>query len=175
MDPQWLVNILKAVVTIKDVPGITGGWLSHNQPTLKSIWPKCKPSMHSFLLGLLYRFRIAIESKGQSLIPCRLEPAPSRLADECGYLLLQLEFTQILPEDLFPTFIASPKIYQYIDLKNNQIWKDAVILEAEEKEKEKVFVRSIGKSIQLFGEGPSSLLVDVASIISRTVLQSWPG
>ena len=35
LDPQWLVNILKSIVTIKKVPAINGGWLSHNRVSLE--------------------------------------------------------------------------------------------------------------------------------------------
>src|SRR5271165_2104413 len=55
LDPQWLVNILKAVVTVKDVDAINNGWLSHAKFNLSGLWPLCKPEIHSFLLGLLYR------------------------------------------------------------------------------------------------------------------------
>ena len=68
LDPQWLVNILKAVVTVKNVESINNGWLPHTKANLSNLWPQCKPEIHSFLLGLLYRFRIAIKSRGQSLM-----------------------------------------------------------------------------------------------------------
>ena len=177
LDPQWLVNILKSIVTIKKVPAINEGWLSHNEASLESIWSECKSSMHSFILGLLYRFRIAIESKDRSLIPCRLDPVPSRVTDEYGKPILQLEFTEILPEDVFPTFIASPQVYQYLDFKNYLLWKDAAILQDEEnQEKQHLFIRQIGNTIQLFGKTSSlNLIVDVTCIIAKILLKSWPG
>src|SRR6185437_8518875 len=36
LDPQWLVNILKAVVTVKEVDSISNGWLSHSKPNLSN-------------------------------------------------------------------------------------------------------------------------------------------
>ena len=174
LDPQWLVNILKAVITVNEVPGIKNGWISHNTAALKSIWPFIEPSMHSFLLELLYRFRIAIKSKNQSLIPCQLQPVPPSVIEKHQKLLLKLEFTSILPDDIFPTFIASPRVYQYIDLENNQIWKDAAILEDEDKKKS-VFIQVIGKSIELFGEKTSNILMKVGKIIIKVISKNWPG
>jgi len=175
LDPQWLVNILKAIITVNKVPGMNGGWLSHNEPTLERVWPGISPSLHSFLLGLLYRFKIAIKSKGQSLIPCRLESVPSGVAEKYQRMVVEFEFTQILPEDLFPTLVASPKVYHYINLdSNDQIWKDAAILQ-DEDEKIWLFVRVAGKNIQLFGEGPSNLLLDIIKATRSTASKNWPG
>ena len=132
--------------------------------------------MHSFILELLYRFRIAIKSKDRSLIPCRLDPVPSSVTDEYGNLILQLEFTEILPEDVFPTFIATPQVYPFIDLENNnRIWKDAAILRDQDNQEKHLFIRQIGKRIELFGETSSNLFVDITSIISKIIIKNWPG
>ena len=176
LDPQWLVNILKAVVTIKKVDSINNGWLSHTTANLSNLWPQCKPEIHSFLLGLLYRFRISIKSKGQSLIPCRLNQVSQTTINQFTQLIYQLEFPHILPEDVFPTFIASPKAYQYLNVENNTIWKDAAILCDEyEKESGLVFVQAIGKNIQLFGNGPTNLLTNVVEFVLKMTSKNWPG
>jgi len=181
LDPQWLVNILKSVVTIKNVDAIDNGWLSHTKPNLSNLWPQCKPSIHSFILDLLYRFRISIKSKGQSLIPCRLEQVPQTTINQFTQLIYRLEFPQILPEDLFPTFIASPKVLHYLNLENNTIWRDAVILHNEyEKESGFLFVRSFGRNISLFKTTtniqPSNyLLIEIISFISLMISNNWSG
>jgi hypothetical protein len=183
LDPQWLVNILKAVVTIKKVDSINNGWLSHNTASLSNLWPQCKPEIHSFLLGLLYRFRIAIKSKGQSLIPCRLEQVSQTTINQFTQLIYELEFPHILPEDVFPTFIASPKALQYLNVENNTIWKDAAILCDEyEKESGFVFIRVSGKNIYLFKsmtttmiESTNILIVEIISFILKMISINWPG
>jgi hypothetical protein len=175
LDPQWLVNILKSIVTVKQVSGMNGGWIAHNEASLESIWPWIDKSMHSFILGLLYKFRIALKSKGQSLIPCQLDPVPSRITNQYGKLLVQLEFTEILPEDLFPSFIASPQVLPFIDLDHHQIWKDAAILQDQDNQENQLFVQQIGKRIQLFGETSSNFLVDITSIIIKIIKKNWQG
>jgi hypothetical protein len=54
LDLQWLVNIFKVVVTMKDVKSIQNGWLSHNEICFSNFWPNCDSTIHSFLLNLLY-------------------------------------------------------------------------------------------------------------------------
>jgi hypothetical protein len=178
LDPQWLVNILKAVVTMKDVKPIQNGWLPHNDFCLSNLWPNCDSTIYSFLLNLLYRFGIAIESKGQSLIPCKLELVPPTIINQFPQLLFELEFPQILPEDLFPTFIASPKMIYYLNLNNNSIWKDASILSYHGSNKGELLLRVFGKSILIFGnhkpvelEFKSDILHSIYSMISK----NWSG
>jgi hypothetical protein len=178
LDPQWLVNILKAVVTTKDVKSVQNGWLSHNEICLSNLWPNCDSTIHSFLLSLLYRFGIAIESKGQSLIPCKLELVPPTIINQFPQLLFELEFPQILPEDLFPTFIALPKVVCYLNLKNNSIWRDAVMLSSEDGYKHNILVRTFGKKILLFGTSKSrelKFICKVLSLIHSMISKNWSG
>jgi hypothetical protein len=178
LDPQWLVNILKAVVTMKDVKSIQNGWLSHNEICLSNLWPNCDSTIHSFLLSLLYRFGIAIESKGQSLIPCKLELVPPTIINQFSQLLFELEFPQILPEDLFPTFIASPKVICYLNLKNNSIWRDAAILSNEDGLNYNILVRTSGKNILLLGNTISKDLKFISKMISliySMISKNWSG
>jgi hypothetical protein len=178
LDPQWLVNILKAVVTMKDVKSIENGWLSHNKICLSNLWPNCDSTIHSFLLSLLYRFGIAIESKGQSLIPCKLELVPPTIINEFPQLLFELEFPQILPGDLFPTFIASPKVIHYLNLDNISIWRDAAILSNEDGLNYNILVRTSGKSILLLGNTISKELKFICKMISliySMISKNWSG
>ena len=175
LDPQWLVNILKAVVTVKNVEAINKGWLSHAKANLSNLWPQCKPEIHSFLLGLLYRFRIAIKSKGQSLIPCRLDQVPQTTMNQFTQLIYQMDFPHILPEDLFPTFIASPKALQYLNLENNTIWRDAAILQDDLGKNERIFIRAGGKNIKIFGSRLSEVVVEVIAFIIKLISNNWPG
>jgi hypothetical protein len=97
LDFQCLVNIFKAVVTIEDA----NGWLSYNKIYLSNFWPNCNSTIHSFLLNLLYQFGIAIESKEQSFIPCKLELVPPTIINQFHQLCFELKFSQIFSEDFF--------------------------------------------------------------------------
>ena len=104
---------------------------------------------------------------------------PQTTINQFNQLIYQLEFPQILPEDLFPTFIASPKAIHYLNLENNTIWKDASILCDEyEIESGLVFIRVSGKNISLFkstNNQSSDLLIEVISFITKMISINWPG
>ena len=105
-----------------------------------------------------------------------MEQVSQTTTNQFTQLICQLEFPQILPEDVFPTFIASPKILHYLDVENNTIWKDAVILQDEyEKESGLVFVQAVGKNIQLFGNELSNLVTNVVEFILKMTSKNWPG
>jgi hypothetical protein len=107
-----------------------------------------------------------------------LELVPPTIINQFSQLLFELEFPQILPEDLFPTFIASPKVIYYLNLNNNSIWRDAAILSNDDSLKHNILVRTSGKRILLFGSSESrelEFLCEVLSLINSMISKNWSG
>ena len=102
------------------------------------------------------------------------------MTEDYSQLIHHVEFDKILPEDVFPTFIASPKVLPFIDLEKNRIWKDASILLDESFPQSGSFlVKKSLKSIEIWGEKRSSsssrLLVEIIDCISQVISSNWPG
>ena len=86
-----------------------------------------------------------------------------------------MEFPHILPDDLFPTFIASPKVLHYLNLENNTIVRDAAILQDDLGRNESIFIRASGKNIKIFGSRLSEVVAEVIAFIIKLISTNWPG
>jgi hypothetical protein len=176
LKPQWLIDVFKSVVTTRNNSVINRGWLYHNN--LSILWPKYENNLHQFLLQLLHKFNIAIDSNVRSLIPCRLENGlpNSILEDFNGKLLRKIEFPHILPLDLFPIVIASPQLFLFLqDLKSHEIiWKDASLLS-----KGKILIKCFETQIHIFGETNEDYIIDIIGqftlVIQQTIRNRYSG
>jgi hypothetical protein len=181
LKPQWLVDVFKSVVTMnsKKANLIQNGWLYHI--SLPLLWPEINDStIHFFLLGILEKFKITIKSKGEkSLVPCRLDFVPKVFKEDKKYgkLLRKIKFRDILPLDVFPTFLASPKVYPFLSNDLSNIWKDCVILYEDSDEKQSIanMVRCRSDSIEIIGHQPSEMIATVTDIIKISMKKNWPG
>jgi hypothetical protein len=178
LNPQWLIDVFKSVITFKDTPGIKGGWLYYI--SLSLIWPKFDESIHQFLLEILHTFNIAIPCKDKSLIPCRIENLLPQSTFDLFNKLLQrrIEFPTILPIDLFPTLIANPKLFPlFLDLESN-IWKDSIRLSSSLDTNHHVLIKCVENQINIYSSSIQeniNIIGEFTLLLKTTIQHKYPG
>ena len=169
--PQLLLSVFKNVMSIQDAPCING-WLYRT--SLELIWPEYNKSVHLFLLDILAKYKIAINCKDRSLLPRKLHRAPNYISEDlrfAGYLVKRFEFGTLLPPDLFPTIIASEKLFPFLEV--DLIWRDTAPLF--DFENRSVLLKSYGTRIDILGVYSERLVSVITNVIEEVIAKDWRG
>lgn len=175
LDPQWMSDSLRKVVTVnpQSIGYVKEGWFYHNQ--CEKIWPGYSPSVHKFLLELLYYFGIAIPTKGgKSLIPCRLPSAPLDILTHKlfnGHIRRKVEFEDFIPSGISSLIVSSEDLYPYLNLQ--QCWSNGAVFEDIAKQQQLLLLAE-EKSIQLIGDGIHIIQL-ITTVIQRELQRNWSG
>jgi hypothetical protein len=138
------------------------------------IWPEFDESIRDFLLNLLHEFKIAIPSKGRSLIPSLLSNAPD-LIIEGHKLIMRMDFNKPIhfTSLLFPNIIATShqKLFEFLDDKKP--WRDAIFFYNQE-EKKYLLLKCQSDSIKMFGDS-DYLAFRLQDLIQKQLNEQWKG
>ena len=108
IDPQWIVDVMACVVSVKKTGAVNDGRLSH--VIIPKVWRKYPPHLHQWLLKLTETFDLTfpIKNEATSIVPCLLPEQPAKaiewpsLLDNPDHRQTRLVFSfKYLPTGLF--------------------------------------------------------------------------
>ena len=186
INPQWIVDIVSCVVSVKNTP-IVDGRLEYED--LPKIFHKYDSSLYSWILKLTEEFDLTFpviknnnKTPSMNIIPCLLpdiEPNLNLSFDNnsnINNLVKTKEFKVIYTFDYLPAGLFNRiqvRLFHYGD--NSNIWKNGSLLI---KNNHKALIRQSDKStidIKVIGVKPENIIFLIHEVIETLITESFNG
>ncbi|CAF0816500.1 unnamed protein product [Brachionus calyciflorus] len=179
INPQWIVNVISCVVSVKNTP-IHDGKLLHVE--IKNVWKNYDVSLHEWIVKLTEEFDLtfSVPEKQMHIVPCLLpEEKPDfqwqNLNPTESNTLKIKEFKvlyhfEYLPIGLFNRIQV--RLYQYGD---STIWKNGSLLH---KNNQKALMEQTANStieIRVQGNKPENIVFVIHEVIEALINESFNG
>ncbi|XP_071087235.1 uncharacterized protein [Haliotis cracherodii] len=180
INPQWIVNVMSCVVSVKNSPIQDDSGRFHHKH-ISDVWKEYPPSLHKWLLQLTEEFDLTfpLPKEPVNIVPCLLPPEePAEIEDWAGdskfrgtrQTKMVYKFAY-LPAGLFNR--AQVRLFQFSDGK--LIWKRGSLLN---KNNHLALIRQISDSelvVLVQGPRPENILFLVHEIFESLIEESFHG
>ncbi|XP_059158979.1 uncharacterized protein LOC131942991 [Physella acuta] len=179
INPQWIVNVMSCVVSVKNSPIQDSKGRFHHK-FIKEIWKEYPESLHQWLLRLTEEFDLTfpLPEEATNIVPCLL---PQEVPDNLNWPLPDVSKHQketkliyqfsYLPAGLFNR--AQVRLFQLSD--GNLIWKRGSLLK---KNKHKALISQTSDSelqVKVQGPRPENVIFLIHEIFESLIQESFHG
>ena len=181
INPQWIVNVMACVVSIKE-SSVSNGRLNHDD--IEAIWNEYPKELHQWMLRLTEEFDLTflVPEENMSIVPCLLPDKdpdfewPEIVKSSSNHNKIK-EFQVVytfayIPAGLFNRIQV--RLYNYAD--NTTIWKNGSLLN---KNNHLALIKQIKKTqeiqVKVHGIKPENIIFIIHEVIETLIEEAFHG